>query len=178
MSLDKKLDALLSNVTPALRDVLRTAYDLGYREALAAGASLHGSSTHARGAEDDVDVEPQPGSREDAAPGTDDADGGAAGLDESVSVPPASFGSPGTAVDWSGSGAASESAGEVVDLTTKKVPLLRILPHATVGTLWDRIMYHFDLARFDIEVVICRKGDRDRRQLKSSVRLSKYEVET
>ena len=49
MSLDKKLDALLSNVTPALRDVLRTAYDLGYREALAAGASLHGSSTHARG---------------------------------------------------------------------------------------------------------------------------------
>ncbi len=154
LNLDKKLDALQSNVTPALRDALRTAYDLGYREALAAGAVLHGSTTQARDGEDDVDVEPQPGGHENAMLETDHVEGGTAGPDESVSVPPVGLGESGTVVDWSGSGAAIVDTDEVADHTTKKAPLLRILPHATVGTLWDRIMYHFDLARFDIEVVI------------------------
>ncbi|MBX3202578.1 MAG: hypothetical protein KF894_30910 [Labilithrix sp.] len=50
----------------------------------------------------------------------------------------------------------------------------RIFPHASVGTLRQRIVDVFDLTRFDIDVIVCRKGDRARRQLKATVKLSKY----
>jgi hypothetical protein len=49
-----------------------------------------------------------------------------------------------------------------------------ILANAKVGTLRRRIIRTFDLERFDIDVVICRSGDPDRRQLKSSARLGLY----
>lgn len=52
----------------------------------------------------------------------------------------------------------------------------RIFPHASVGTLRQRIVDVFDLSRFDIDVIICRKGDRARRQLKATVKPSKYLV--
>jgi hypothetical protein len=52
-----------------------------------------------------------------------------------------------------------------------------ILPHATVGTLRRRIVRMFDLERFEIEVVICRSGDPDRRQLQNRVRLKAYRRE-
>jgi hypothetical protein len=183
VSLDNKLDALLSNVTPALRDTLRAAYDLGYREALAAAASLRGADRKGGADENGDAVEVEPASTEDSpanahAEGTSDSDAPDAS-DSGSSTEETSGGV--AAVDWSGS--ASASTGEdrehaTADGAAKKAPLLRILPHATVGTLLDRIRYHFDLARFDVDVIICRKGDRDRRSLKSSVRLSKYEVET
>jgi hypothetical protein len=46
-----------------------------------------------------------------------------------------------------------------------------------VGTLRRRIIRTFDLERFDIDVVICRSGDPDRRQLRSSARLALYRRE-
>jgi len=36
----------------------------------------------------------------------------------------------------------------------------------------------FDLSRFDIEVVICRRGDPERRRLKSTVKLKNYLLES
>jgi hypothetical protein len=180
VSLDKKLDALLSNVTPALRDTLRAAYDLGYREALAAAASLRGTERQGGAAEDGDVVEAEPASTEDSpasAQRNDTSDPDAPEASDSGSSTEETGGV--AAVDWSGSASAGEDREHgTADGATKKAPLLRILPHATVGTLLDRILYHFDLARFDVDVIICRKGDRDRRSLKSSVRLSKYEVET
>lgn len=56
-------------------------------------------------------------------------------------------------------------------------PNLKVRTSLTVGGLRDRVVKVFGLERFDIDVVVCRKGDRSRRQLKSSVRLSKYLVE-
>jgi hypothetical protein len=56
-------------------------------------------------------------------------------------------------------------------------PVRPILPLATIGTLRHRIVRTFDLERFDIDVVICRSGDPDRRQLRSSARLGLYRRE-
>ena len=52
-----------------------------------------------------------------------------------------------------------------------------IWPHATVGTLRTRIIKIFGLERFDVEVIICKKGDTARRQLKGSARLKRYLLE-
>jgi len=50
----------------------------------------------------------------------------------------------------------------------------RVRASITVAGLQKKIERLFDLSRFDIDVVICRRGDPDRRRLKSSVRLAKY----
>jgi hypothetical protein len=67
-----------------------------------------------------------------------------------------------------------EPAGEDDDPTTKDEPARPIMVHATIATLMRRIERTFALERFDIDVIVCRRGDRDRRQLKSSVRLRNY----
>jgi len=53
------------------------------------------------------------------------------------------------------------------------MPVRRTL---TVGSLRDRIIKTFGLERFDIDVVVCKKGDRTRRQLKRTVQLATYEL--
>ena len=45
------------------------------------------------------------------------------------------------------------------------------------ATLRRRVFKTFDLERFGIDVVICRRGDRERRQLLGDVRLGKYKRE-
>jgi hypothetical protein len=61
---------------------------------------------------------------------------------------------------------------------TEDAPATRpILANAKVGTLRRRIIRTFDLERFDIDVVICRSGDPDRRQLRSTARLALYRRE-
>ncbi len=52
-----------------------------------------------------------------------------------------------------------------------------ILPHATIGTLRRRILSTFDLGRFAIDVVICREGDPEKRQLQNRARLKLYRRE-
>ena len=54
----------------------------------------------------------------------------------------------------------------------------RVRASITVAGLQKKIERLFDLSRFDIEVVICRRGDPDRRRLKTTVRLGKYLIET
>ena len=53
----------------------------------------------------------------------------------------------------------------------------RISGSLSAAGLQKRIERIFDLARFDIEVVICRRGDPDRRRLRSAVKLKNYLLE-
>jgi hypothetical protein len=54
-------------------------------------------------------------------------------------------------------------------------PLVRpILAHTTIGTLRRGVFKTSDPERFWLDVVICREGDHDRRQLKSIVGLASY----
>ena len=53
----------------------------------------------------------------------------------------------------------------------------RVRGSITVAGLQKKIERLFDLSRFEIEVVICRKGDPERRRLKSTVRLKNYLLE-
>ena len=50
----------------------------------------------------------------------------------------------------------------------------RVRGSITIAGLQRKIERLFDLSRFDIEVVICRRGDPERRRLKSSVKLKNY----
>jgi hypothetical protein len=50
----------------------------------------------------------------------------------------------------------------------------RVRGSITVAGLLRKIERLFDLARFDIEVVICRRQDPERRRLKSTVHLKNY----
>jgi hypothetical protein len=161
MSLEHTLDALLSDATPALRGVLRRAYELGYREALAGqpAPAAPASEPTTRAFEPTTPAPPAPMDEEDLEP--EDAPpsvvGGAIELESS----------PG--VQW----------GPVEEAPPERAPppvARPIFPHATVGTLRQRIVAAFDLERFDIDIVVCRKGDRARRQLKQTVKLSKYLV--
>jgi hypothetical protein len=140
---------------------LAAADDLGYRIALAAAASLPGADREGTAAENGDAVEAEPASTEDSS---------ASAEREDMSDPDApdtsdaarrqkKTGSGMAAVDWTGWASRGEDHEHATaDRATKKAPLLRILPHATVGTLGDRIRYHFDLPRFDVDVIICRKG--------------------
>jgi hypothetical protein len=50
----------------------------------------------------------------------------------------------------------------------------RVRASISVAGLQRKIERLFDLSRFDIEVVICRKGDPERRRLRGAVRLGTY----
>ena len=53
----------------------------------------------------------------------------------------------------------------------------RVRASISAAGLQSEIERLFDLSRFDIEVVICRKGDPDRRRLKGTVKLKNYLIE-
>jgi hypothetical protein len=175
MSLEDALDTLLSDTTPALRAALRRAYELGFREALAGAAASAPPRTPPPAPApappptppppptDEEDLEP-----EDAPPS---AVGRELGVEAGVEVGGAAEELPSSpGLDWS----AVEDPGASRSAPRHARP---IFPHATIGTLRQRIVALFDLGRFDIDVVICRKGDRARRQLKQTVKLGKYLVE-
>jgi hypothetical protein len=50
----------------------------------------------------------------------------------------------------------------------------RVRGSITVAGLQRKIERLFDLSRFDIDVVICRRGDSERRRLKATVKLGNY----
>jgi len=54
----------------------------------------------------------------------------------------------------------------------------RVRGNITIAGLQRKIERMFDLSRFGIEVVICRRGDSERRRLKGSVKLKNYLLET
>ncbi len=147
MNVDELIDGLSAEAGEAVRPLLRQAYDRGFREALASAG--------------------QP-----AAPP----------VEPIAPPPPPPIASP---VEWVGGTGGDTDDGPSIegnegedDASVGEAPVLRpILPHATVGTLRRRIIRTFDLERFDIDVVICRGGDPDRRQLKSTARLGLYRKE-
>jgi hypothetical protein len=53
----------------------------------------------------------------------------------------------------------------------------RVRGSITIAGLQKKIERMFDLSRFDIDVVICRRGDPERRRLKGGVKLKNYLIE-
>jgi hypothetical protein len=146
---DEFIDGLSAEARESMRLLLQQAYDRGFREALASAGQPSVPVTPPV-------VQPVP----------------------AVSAPAV------TPVTWAGREEADpddppggeEDEGEEDD--ADEAPAKRpILPHATVGTLRRRIIRTFDLERFEIDVVICRSGDPDRRQLQNRVRLKAYRRE-
>ena len=54
----------------------------------------------------------------------------------------------------------------------------RVRGSITVAGLQRKIERLFELSRFGIEVVICRRNDADRRRLKGTVKLKNYQLES
>lgn len=176
----------------ALREVARRAYELGYREALAsqgrtAADVLDGHTSAAAVTSSTVATTVAANGTANGDPDDYDDLDWVDEPDEPVPEPVARTTNSSSAeatVDWSSIDATSRTDTDAdSDANTAEraervqAPPLRIYPHATVGTLRRRIVDVFGLSRFDIDVIICRKGDRNRRQLKGTVKLSKYLVE-
>ncbi|HET8540538.1 MAG TPA: hypothetical protein VFL83_11760 [Anaeromyxobacter sp.] len=148
--MDELIEGLSAEAREAMRPLLRQAYDRGFREGLA-------------GAGQAPVAVPQPA--EQPAPP----------VAVSVAAPVAwILGSPPGAND--APDVEKEDEDDEED-AAEALPVRPILPLATIGTLRRRIVRTFDLERFDIDVVICRGGDPDRRQLRSTARLSLYRRE-
>ncbi len=150
MSVDAFIEGLSAEAREAMRVLLRRAYDAGFREALAAAGQPEAPPAVAPAAPPEPVVAPI------AAPG--EWKGGAGDDVEDAS-------------------ADDRDEGEDDDGAEETPAPRPILPNAKVGTLRRRIIRTFDLERFDIDVVICRSGDPDRRQLRSSARLGLYRRE-
>ncbi len=158
-SVDAFIEGLSAEAREAMGVLLRRAYDTGFREALASA-----------------------GQAEVAAPVAAVAPGSA------PAPAPASIAAP---VKWAGGAGEGgedpfgDDAGEDEDededddeAAAGEAPAQRpILPHATIGTLRRRILSTFDLGRFAIDVVICREGDPEKRQLQNRARLKLYRRE-
>ncbi len=152
MNVDAIVDGLSAEAGEVVRTLLQRAYEAGYREALATAGQP-------------ADPPPVP----------------------AVAPTPAAAPAPAAApVEWAGGAggagagadpddAPDDEGGDDDDATAGEAPAQRpILPHATIGTLRRRIIRTFDLERFEIDVVICREHDPDRRQLQNRVRLKAY----
>jgi hypothetical protein len=148
VSVDEFIDGLCAEAGEAMRPLLQQAYDRGFREALASAG--------------------QPAV---PAPIEQPAPPAAAPIAARVEwvADPARDADDASDVEGD-EGEDDSSAGE----TPAPRP---ILANAMIGTLRRRIIRTFDLERFEIDVVICRSGDPDRRQLKSSARLALYRRE-
>lgn len=152
---DAFLDGLGEEARVAMRALVARAYDRGFREGLsAAGATPE--EVRARS----VAVEPA------APPVTREITGAP------IALPVPHDESDSAGVNWS-EGEADAAEDEPAE-TDAPQP---IMVHATIGTLMRRIERTFALERFDIDVVVCRRGDREKRQLKANVRLKNYLLE-
>lgn len=153
MSVDAFIEGLSDEAREAMRVLLRRAYDCGFREALASVGQPAMTAAVA------APVEPP----------------------EPASAPvPAPIAAP-FPVQWAGCAqevaedpSAGDEGDEGEDDDEEADALRPIMPHATIGTLRRRIVRMFDLERFEIDVVICRAGDPDRRQLQNRARLKLY----
>ncbi len=153
MSVDELIEGLCAEAGDAMRPFLRQAYDRGFREALASA----GQPAVAAPAPSEKPAPPAPAPIAARVEWVADPGGDA---DEASDV-------------QGGDGDEGED-----DAAAGETPVPRpILANAKIGTLRRRIIRTFDLERFAIDVVICRSGDPDRRQLKSTARLGLYRRE-
>jgi hypothetical protein len=154
VSTEELIEGLSAEAREAMRPLLRQAYDRGFREALASAGQPAAPATA-----------PALAPVEQPAPPT------SAPAPAPVAWTP---GSPGAAGDVLEAETEEGEDDDDAEDTAEALPVRPILPLATVGTLRRRIMRTFDLERFEIDVVICRSGDHDRRQLRNSARLALY----
>ncbi len=149
------LEGLESESRAQLAALLRRAYERGFREGLsAAGAPADAAPVPAVVAPAASSPTPTP----IALPAHQEA---------------------AAAIAWDDDGADDDEATADKDEgPAEKDEPRPISVRASVGTLLRRIERTFELARFDVDVIICRRGDRDRRQLKSNTALKKYLRET
>lgn len=172
MSANELIDGLCAEAAEAVRALLRRAYDHGFREGLASLGQPASAAAPEPSTQPAAPIESPPSPEPELTPAR--AEPVEARAVEGTAAEPAS-----RSVSWTGEADVPEAepAAEEDDDANEGVVVRPILPLATVGTLRRRIIRTFDLERFDIDVVICRTGDSDRRQLKSSVRLSAYRKE-
>lgn len=159
IDVDAFLDTLGAEASAAMRRLLQQAYDRGYREGLAM-----------------TGLPAPPAASAGPAPGPTPA----------ASAPPVAWNEAEDMDDGSEDGtddveedaeAARGGAAPGGDHVLRHDMARPVRANTKVGTLRRRIVKVFDLDRFDIDVVICRRGDPDRRQLKSSARLDRYRRE-
>lgn len=173
MSRESALDALLAEATPTFRVVLRRAYELGYREAVAEAPSrgpLAGDRPpdNARVPEDDP--EHPDAVREPAQ-----------GMQRLVSDATPSNPPPNTSprlLRWDQDSVDDDdddnADGRALDSSRRHRRRVGIRASSTIGALKSKIQRRFRLDRFDIDIVIVRAGDKSRRQLPSHVTLGAY----
>lgn len=168
MTAEGIFDELLSEVTPALRDVLRRAYELGYREAI----------THEPGGLSHFDV--ASANRDTAPESPTTHDPSQAPIERLLSddlpstplpeIPPPLFAWDQDSVEDDGDDDDDPRAHD----TAHRRRRVGIRTTSTIGLLKRKIEKEYRLDRFAIEVIITRAGDRDRRQLPSHVKLAAY----
>ncbi len=177
MSVNEIIDGLTGEAGEAIRALLRRAYDTGFREGLASAGQPPPSSsathlpTAAPFSQPNIIAASPPQSHLIEACA---AFGPATAPPATPQVPATVAWSPDTSLE---ADAPQNDDGAQEDDDIDGIVIRPILPLATVGTLRRRINRAFALERFDIDVVICRAGDPDRRQLKSSTRLGVYRRE-
>ena len=152
MSVDDFLDELSEEARAEMRVLLRKAYESGFREALAGAGQPQADSAPSP-------AEPPPAHA--SAP----------------AAAPVAWTSPSPGTGNRAPELEAEEGEDEEEDTAEALPVRPILPLATIGTLRRRIIRTFDLERFDVDVVICRSGDPDRRQLRSTARLGLYRRE-
>jgi len=171
LNIEGILDSLGDESARVLRGVLKKAYEQGYREGLAASGHVIPSAVVNVAA-----APPEP--RVTVQESDEDIDWLEDGEEESVPIASTDAVAPtsgGVApVSWGGASEADD-ADDAGRAASADVPR-PISAGATIGTLKVRIIKLFALERFSVDVIVCRKGDKERRQLKSNVRLSKYHV--
>jgi hypothetical protein len=175
------MDGLGDEARVLVKGLLARAYEAGFREGLSAAGTLVPAVPPPPFGPAPVASQPEP-----AATGADPA------ASDGLTTPPASVAalaapSPSpdlgpvappskdpVAWDSDNDDDPGDDETEDSDAVTDTVTVGPVRSSLRIGSLLKRIEQTFDLSRFDIEVIICRRGDRDRRQLKSNVRLSKY----
>lgn len=169
MSARDGIEALLGEVTPTLRDLLRRAYELGYREAIA-HAPVSG------------DPAPNVAQAQDEMPPSTGIDRLASDVAPSTPAPVASAAPAIFRWDEDSVVDDDDDDGDNEDEPTedgndgprRKRKRVGIRPSSTVGSLKTKIEKEYRLDRFAIDVVLVRAGDRDRRQLPSNAQLGAY----
>ncbi|MBK8997900.1 MAG: hypothetical protein IPM35_19425 [Myxococcales bacterium] len=175
---DNTLEMIVNAVKLPVSDLLQRAYEVGFREGLAArpGTESFGAAMEVGSRDWNGDFEPEgraPMTSATPSPHAAPAEESSAPNQEGTLASAPGNDSP-AELDW---GAPSDHERPGRSARSRQTASLRIFPHATIATLRERIVDTFGLERFDIEVVITRPGDKARRQLKGSVKLSKYLLE-
>lgn len=174
--IDAFLDSLGEEARGSLRTLLGRAYERGFREGLSASGDagradqaerqlLRRAESSALGALGDAHPDPLPGPATEPPPPLHSM---VAAYDErGIELENGS-------VDWDDADDENEETAEAGSEGVEAAAPRPISTRATIGTLLQRIERTFALDRFEVDVVVCLRGDKNRRQLKRNVALHRY----